>query len=73
MAKKGDSVRKGVKGILRRLYSPEIICFRRLTYLFLESGEGREKERERNIATRACAPTGIKKATFQVAGWQPAH
>ena len=49
--------------------------------LFLETGEGREKERERNInvlekhqsaasntpPTQACALSGIKPATFQFA------
>ena len=56
-------------------------------YLFLERGEEREKERERNInqlpltqtqlgtwcTTQAWALTGIKLVTIQFVGWHSVH
>ena len=58
--------------------------FKDFTYLFLERGERREKEKERNInwwpltrpllgtwpATQARALTGNEPVTLRVAGWQ---
>ena len=48
----------------RRYSSISFFLFKDFTYLFLEKGEGKEKEQERNNdagswpATWACAPTG---------------
>ena len=65
-------------------FLPLLFFFKDFIYLFLDRGEGREKERERNInvwlplvnplcgtwpTTQACALTGIELATLWFSGW----
>ena len=70
------------------IYTGLPFFFSDFIYLFLERGEGKEKERERNIhvwlplvrplvgswpATQACALTGNQPATLWFAGWHSTH